>query len=324
MYICVNQIFTIIEFDKTHNFSITKLNSPDDYEGRVEATLVSRKASGNTSKALLYVHGFVDYFFHDKFADWANSLGYNFYALDLRKYGRSILPHQKPNNFKKYTEYFEDFDLAFKEIIDIEKNTEVVLYGHSTGGLLTSLYTHHSNNKIVIKGLILNSPFFEFNNPPALMALIPLISAIGSIFPNINSPEGLKKGYAESLHKDFYGEWDFNLNWKPIEGFGLNLGWINAIHTAQKELQKGLNIKCPILVMYSDKSVIPGEFNEDMLRADAVLNVKHIAKYAKVLGDDVTEKEIDDGIHDLVLSDRNVRNKVYEVMSNFIKDKIEK
>lgn len=313
-----------MDFDSIHNFSLTKLNSPDDYEGRVEATLVSRKATGKTTKALLYVHGFVDYFFHDKFADWVNSLGYNFYALDLRKYGRSILPHQKPNNFRNYKEYFEDFDLAFKEIIEFENNDKIILYGHSNGGLLSSLYTHYNNKKGFIKGLILNSPFFEFNNTPMLMALIPLISSIGKMFPNINSPEGLKRGYAESLHKDFYGEWDFNLNWKPIEGFGLNLGWINAIHSAQKELQKGLQINCPVLVMYSDKSVKPGDFNEAMLSADAVLNVEHIAKYAKVLGLDVTEIEIVDGIHDLVLSDKNVREKVYDEMSDFITEKIEK
>ncbi|PLX07595.1 MAG: alpha/beta hydrolase [Marinilabiliales bacterium] len=312
-----------MDFDSIHNFSLTKLNSPDDYEGRVEATLVSRKAEGSSTKALLYVHGFIDYFFHDKFADWANSMGFNFYAIDLRKYGRSILPHQKPNNFRDYKEYFEDFDLAFKEILEIENNTEIVLYGHSTGGLLTSLYAHHQRDNSKIRSLILNSPFFEFNNPPALMAMIPLISALGKLFPNIKSPEGLKKGYAESLHLDYNGEWDFNLEYKPIEGFELNLGWISAIHRAQKEVQNGLDIKCPVLVMYSDKSVKPGNYIESMHTADAVLDVKHIAKYAKVLGDDVVEKEIIDGIHDLVLSQKTIRNRVYDTMSEFISEKLQ-
>ncbi len=318
VYICLNQNSNEMDFDDIHNFTITKLNSPDDYEGRVEATLVSREAAGKSGKAILYVHGFVDYFFHDKFADWANSLGFNFYALDLRKYGRSILPHQKPNNFRDYKEYFGDFDLALKEILSIEGNEEVVLYGHSTGGLLASLYAHHNNDNQAISALILNSPFFEFNNPPLLMAFIPLISAVGSLFPDINSPEGLKRGYAESLHKDYHGEWNFSLDWKPIEGFVLNLGWINAIHKAQKELQKGLDVKCPVLVMYSDKSVAPGDFNESMMTADSVLNVKHIAKYAKVLGNKVREKEITDGMHDLVLSRKDVRENVYDVMGGFL------
>lgn len=306
-----------MNWDETHNFTITKLDCKDDYEGRVEASLISRAASGDSKKAILYIHGFVDYFFHDKFADWANSIGYNFYAIDLRKYGRSLLSHQKPNNFRHYKEYFEDFDLATKYIGETEKNIELVLYGHSTGGLLAALYAHNRQDKI-IKGLILNSPFFDFNTPAVLKALIPLISAIGKVFPNLSSPDGLKEGYATSLHKDFKGEWDFSLDWKPIKGFPLNLGWINGIHTAQKELQNGLELNCPVLVMYSSGSVTPGDYSDEMMKTDSVLNVRHIAKHSKALGKNVKKIEIQDGMHDLVLSGKDVREKVYEEMTEFL------
>ncbi len=309
-----------MNWDKIHNFKIDKLVSDDDYEGRVEATLISRVASDNSKKAILYVHGFVDYFYHDKFADWANSLGYNFYAIELRKYGRSLLKHQKPNNFRHYKEYFEDFDLAMKQIKEIDKNQELVLYGHSTGGLLTALYANLKKDDIFIKGLILNSPFFDFNSPKLKKAIIPMVAAIGSVFPNLISPDGLKEGYATSLHKDFKGEWDFNLEWKPIKGYDIYLGWINGIHTAQRELQKGLSIKCPVLVMYSNRSCEPGDYYEEMHTADAVLNVEHIAKYSKVIGKNVKEVEIQDGIHDLVLSRKDVRQKVYEVMTGFLEN----
>ena len=40
------------------------LNFPDDYEGRVIATLVRKKANHTTDKAVLYIHGYIDYFFH--------------------------------------------------------------------------------------------------------------------------------------------------------------------------------------------------------------------------------------------------------------------
>ena len=309
-----------MNWDEIHNFKIDKLVSKDDYEGRVEATLISRPAVGASKKAILYVHGFVDYFFHDKFADWANSIGYNFYAIDLRKYGRSWLPHQKPNNFLHYKEYFEDFDLATKYIGETEKNNELILYGHSTGGLLTALYANQRKDDAFIKGLILNSPFFDFNSPKLQKAFIPLISAIGSVFPNLPSPEGLKEGYATSLHKDFEGEWDFNLDWKPIKGYQINLGWINGINTAQKELQNGLDIKCPVLVMHSNRSCTPGDYYEEMHTADAVLSVEDIAKYTQGIGENVKEVEIQDGIHDLVLSKKDVREKVYEVMTDFLEN----
>lgn len=318
-YFCVNQKKRTMDFDQIHNFTITKLDCKDDYEGRVEASLISRTASGDTNKAILYVHGFVDYFFHDKFADWANIKGYNFYAIDLRKYGRSLLAHQKPNNFRHYKEYFEDFDLAVNQIIEKDGNQQIVIYGHSTGGLLAALYTHHRKDSI-INALILSSPFFDFNTPALLKSLIPLISTIGKRFPNIPSPEGLKEGYVTSLHKKFKGEWDFSLEWKPLKGYALNLGWINGINTAQKELQKGLDIKCPVLVMYSKKSIRPGDYSEEMMKADSVLNVKYIAKYSKVIGGDVKEVEIMNGMHDLVLSGEDVREKVYAEMTEFLKD----
>lgn len=309
-----------MNWDETHNFKIDKLVSNDDYEGRVEATLISRPAAGDSKKALLYVHGFVDYFYHDKFADWANSIGYNFYAIELRKYGRSWLPHQKPNNFRHYKEYFEDFDLAVEKITKTYKNNKLVLYGHSTGGLLTALYANHYKDKNLVNALILNSPFFDFNAPKSQKVFFPMVAAIGKVFPNLPSPEGLKKGYATSLHKDFEGEWDFSLEWKPIEGYEINLGWIRGIYTAQKELQSGLEIKCPVLIMYSSASYPPGDYSVEMHTADAVLNVESIAKYSKKIGNNVKEVEIEDGIHDLVLSKKDVREKVYEVMTTFLKN----
>ena len=230
-----------------------------------------------------------------------------------------MLSHQKPNNFRHYREYFEDFDLAVKQIVEKDNNQDIIMYGHSTGGLLASLYTHHRKDNI-IKGLILNSPFFDFNTPALLKLLIPLISAIGKRFPNIPSPEGLKEGYVTSLHKNFEGEWDFRLEWKPLKGYSLNLGWINAIHTAQKELQNGLDIKCPVLVMYSSKSVTPGDYSEEMMISDSVLDVEHIAKYSKVIGDKVKEFEVQDGVHDLILSGKVVREIVYAEMTEFLKE----
>jgi alpha-beta hydrolase superfamily lysophospholipase len=300
-------------------FTITKLALKDDYEGRVEATLLEKKAGENTNKAILYVHGFVDYFFQYQLAEWANKLGFNFYAIDLRKYGRSILPHQKPNNLKDCREYFEELDRAVGFIRNKQGNNKLVLMGHSTGGLTTSLYAHHRAAKTTIDALILNSPFFDMNMPTAIKAIaLPIIAALGKVFPNLPSPDGLKTGYAESIHKDYKGEWDFDLNLKPIAGFDVNLGWINAIYSSQKELQKGLDIPVPVLVMHASKSVAPGNYRPDMHTADAVLDVKDISRYAKVIGKNVEIEVIENGVHDLILSKKKVRDHVYQKMELFL------
>ena len=55
------------------------------------ATLVRLRAAAPTRRAVLYLHGFVDYFFQTHLAEFFTERGYDFYALDLRKYGRSLL-----------------------------------------------------------------------------------------------------------------------------------------------------------------------------------------------------------------------------------------
>ena len=66
----------------------------DDDEGAVTATLVACRSDRPTNAAVLYVHGFVDYFFQTHLADFFLGAGLDFYALDLRKYGRSM--HFRP------------------------------------------------------------------------------------------------------------------------------------------------------------------------------------------------------------------------------------
>ncbi len=310
-----------MDWDTKHGFNIQKLKLADDYEGKVEATLISRKSKKQSQKAILYIHGFVDYFFQNNLADWANNLNINFYALDLRKYGRSLLSHQMPNMTRSMSEYYEEIDMAIDIIRNKNKNNFLILMGHSTGGLISSLYANQHKNENIIDALILNSPFFDMNKPAWFKKIaLPITALVGKNFPNIPSPEGLKEGYAKSLHIDHKGEWDFNLEYKPILGYKINLGWVAAIHYGQQELQKGLDISCPILVMYSSKSVTPGDYHQSMHTADSVLDVVDISKYADRIGKNVTKAKITNGMHDLILSKQDVREEAFDEMTKFIEN----
>ncbi len=304
---------------KEQGFIFHTLEQKPDYEGKVIAMLIERKAATASKKAFLYLHGFNDYFFQSHLADWANKLGMNFYALELRKYGRSILPHQKPNDFRNYHEYFEDIDSTISFIKSKDKNENLVFMGHSTGGLLAVLYADEHKNDHLIDLLILNSPFFEFNIPVALKkTFLPFMTAIGKYFHGVVSPVGLDKGYGFSLHKSHFGEWDYDLSLKPDAGFKIHAGWIRAIHLAHKELQQGLDIQCPILMMYSGKSVKPGNYRPEMQGADSVLNVEEIEVSSKGIGKKVQQVSFDGGLHDLLLSAKEVRNRVFKTMEEFI------
>jgi len=296
---------------------ITTLTLKSNKFGENTATLYTHPFQGRTTRAILYLHGFNDYFFQEHMARQIASWGFQFFALDLRRYGRSMRPHQKPNGTHDLSEYFEEITLAL-EHMQKKGLTNIALLGHSTGGLIASLYCHHFRDKLPIKALILNSPFLDFNMSAPEKAVLPLVAFLGKLFPNLPSPAGLKRGYGESVHQAHRGEWDFDTRIKPIEGWPVDLGWVHAIWSGQKTLQKGVDIPVPILVMYSSKSVQPGNFREDMLSADSVLNVEDIAKYALRLGKRVRRVAIKNGMHDLILSRQEVREEVFRVMKGFL------
>ena len=111
-----------------NGFEQKTLNFPNDYEGKVTATVIRKKAESPTHKAVLYIHGFNDYFFQAEMAEKFNEKGFDFYALDLRKYGRSYLPHQTFNNVRNLDEYNAEIDEALK-IIAAENHNKILLAG---------------------------------------------------------------------------------------------------------------------------------------------------------------------------------------------------
>ena len=297
------------------------LNFPDDYEGQVIATLVRKKASQPTSKAVLYIHGFIDYFFQTEMAEQFNQHGFDFYALDLRKYGRSILPHQKYYNVRDLSEYDAEIDQALK-IIAAEGHDALLLCGHSTGGLTTTLYAAHHANHPLIKALWVNSPFYDFNMNPVKRALgIPQISKLAKKFPNLKFPSELNKWYTTSLHQDLKGEWNFNLDWKKTCYPMVYISFIRTIYEAQKEIHRGVKIDVPVLVMHSHQTQNPKKWGKAAQRSDVILGVKDIQKYAKKIQGDVTIQSIKNGLHDLVLSEKPARDQVYQQLFQWLNSK---
>ena len=297
------------------------LSFPDDFDCKVTATLVRKKANQATPKAVLYIHGFIDYFFQTEMAEQFNQHGYDFYALDLRKYGRSHLAHQKYYYVLDLNEYNAEITKAL-EIIGNEGHDSIVLSGHSTGGLITTLYTAHHPNHPLIKALWCNSPFYDFNMPTWKKRLaLPKLSAIAKKLPNLKFPSELNKWYTTSLHKDLKGEWDFNLEWKKKAYPKVYLSFVRAIFEAQKEIHSGVMIHVPALIMHSHKTTNPKKFNQDAQTTDVILEVKDIIKCGNKLQGDVNVMTVQNGLHDLVLSAPAVRAEVYQRLFEWLKQK---
>lgn len=283
-------------------FEARTLPFPPDYDGEVVATLVRRPLPRAPNGPVLYVHGFIDYFFQHDMAERFAQEGYAFYALDLRKHGRSLRPHQHPNFCKSIKEYYADISRA---LLVIDEPT--VLIGHSTGGLVCSLYAHEGERRRQIAALWLNSPFFDFRLSVARRILLAIGASLGRLFPFLSDPKAVSPEYPKSLHKDYSGEWGFDLRLKPIEGFPAYYGWLAAIRAAQAQARAGLAIDCPVLVMHSDGT-------------DIVLDWRHIERGSRKLGKDVTVLSFPGGLHDLTLSKLEVRETVFEALFAWLED----
>jgi alpha-beta hydrolase superfamily lysophospholipase len=286
---------------------------PSDDEGPVIATLVSRKAPQPTRRAVMYLHGFNDYFFQTHLADFFVDRGFDFYALDLRKYGRSLQPHQTANFVRSLAEYFPELDEALRIIRSEDDHDTVLLFAHSTGGLVGSLWAHSRSHSGAVDGLILNSPFFDLNATWVLRR--PLAATVGQLAGRMPYRHLPLKGvgvYGRSLHRQFDGEWDYDLAWKPVTSFPVRLGWFSAVRIGQQRLRAGLDIPAPILVAHSGASFRSFTWDEAAHEADAVLNVEHIARWAPALGWHVTVVRIEGGKHDLTLSREPARKRFFD------------
>ncbi len=292
---------------------------PADDEGEVVATLVSRPCGEPTDRAVLLVHGFADYFFHTEFAQWWLDRGYDFYAVDLRKYGRSIRPHQTPTYVSDLREYFPDLDAVWQRIVERDSHGQVVVAAHSTGGLTVPLWANERQPS-ELKGLVLNSPWFDLPGSQWMRSAPAgaVLNRLGQRQPMREIPRDVDGFYGRSLHRDHEGEWEFDLNWKPLDSYPLRVGWLRAIRQGHAELHRGLNVSAPVLVLSSGATVRPQEMTEEVFSHDIVLDVAHIRAWATAVGPHVTYVAVPGALHDVVLSRAEPRRVAYSEIERWL------
>lgn len=293
------------------------ISLPPDEEGPVVATLVVRRAPEPTRKAVLHVHGFADYFFQTDYAEWWTDRGYDFYAVDLRKYGRSIRPHQTPTHVTDLREHFPDLDAAFQRVVERDGHDHVIISAHSAGGLIASLWANE--RKPALAGMALNSPWLDMQGGPLVRGIgTSVIKQVGARQPTRLVPRTVEGHYGRSLHADHAGEWAFNTDWKPLDSFPVTFGWLRAIRLGHDEVHAGLEVGCPVLVLSSAGTRWPKEMGPDVHGYDIVLEVPQIRRWATALGSHVTYVAIEGARHDVVLSLPEPRATAYAELGRWL------
>lgn len=292
---------------------------PDDDEGPAVASLVQRRpdAAVSTGRAVLHLHGFCDYFFQTTAGDFWTERGYGFYALDLRKYGRSLLPHQTPNFVTDLRDHFAEIDAAMERIRERDGHDHVVVTAHSTGGLIGALWAHERRPGLA--GMVLNSPWLDLHGSVLLRTVGTLaLDRLGARYPYRVVPRTVSGLYGQSLHKEHRGEWDFNLAWKPIESYPVRAGWLRAVRRAHAQVHRGIDVGAPVLVLTSGASSSPKEWSEAVDQHDIVLDVEQMRQWAHKLADHVTLARIEGARHDVTLSAEPVRKRAFAEVARWL------
>lgn len=291
------------------------------FDGPCRSTLIRKLSRKPSKKAYLYVHGFNDYFFQKEMGERFVDSGYNFYAVDLRRYGRSRLPWQYPFNVREQSEYFADIDSAIAQI-KRDGNTDITLSGHSTGGLTVILMAADRGARAQFNRVVTNSPFLAWNFSPFMQKVaIPAVSNLGVLFPKSKINQGHCDGYAYSLLKEYDGEWTYNTAWKMIYSPPVEMGWIRSISKAHgKVMRNREHIVVPLLVMHSSRKIDGCNWTPEFQTGDCVLDPFEIQKRGVKLGQPDTRRvcTIDSGLHDLILSRKAVRDAAYDTIFRFI------
>ena len=282
---------------------------PGEPDHQVVATLVRRNQPERV-RAMLYVHGWNDYFFQDHLADAVSNWGYDFYALDLRRYGRSLREGQLAGYTQDLREYYVELDAAVDRIRR-EGHDHLVIMGHSTGGLVVSMFVAERPGQV--DALVLNSPWLEVPSFQAWRsALRAGLGALGSVSPTRTFSLPDPGFYRRTICREQEGEWTYNHNFKGDPAFKWRVGWMAAMMRGHAAVREGLGIEVPVLMLISARSDPSRIWNEEMRRADLVLDVETLAARAPLLSNHVTLIRVEGGRHDLVLSDAGPRAQFLE------------
>lgn len=302
-----------------------ELGPDPDGEGEVRAVLVRRvvRTEEQVRGAVLYLHGFSDYFFQTELADLLASEGLAFYGLDARKCGRARREGQTAHFVSDLAHTDEELDRAVADISAAHPGLPVVVAAHSTGGLITALWLDRRRRRgevAPVAGLIHNSPWYDLQGSSMMRG--PVTQAMRVVtkaapFRDLKVPLG---HYGGTIHSSGTGEWDFDTSLKPLEGFPVYAGWFNAVRRGHARLHRGLDVGVPALVLRSERTHFAREYSPASDEADVVLDVRQIQRWAGCLGRETLVLPIPGARHDVYLSRREPREQAYEATRRWLRD----
>ncbi|MGG5751539.1 alpha/beta hydrolase [Zafaria sp. Z1313] len=273
--------------------------------------------SGSGPTVVLALHGWTDYFYNTGLARFWAARGARFYALDLRRFGRSLRPWQTPGFVTDLAEYDDDLAAALTAIrADVGRVGRFVVCAHSTGGLIASLWADRHPG--TVDALVLNSPWLEMQGSWLVRyAAAGIVDPVARLRPRARLKLPETDHYWQSLSGEAHGEWELHPLWRPRLAFPVTAGWISAVLAGHARVARGLDVGCPVLVLTSDRTHLGTQFDAEMLLTDTVIEVDTVRQRALKLGREVSVVAVRHAMHDVFTSSAGPRAEAYAAVGRW-------
>lgn len=295
--------------DVLEGFSRLSIPLGEEADGTLSATLV--RHDDVEGRPVLYLHGWSDYFYNTELAEAAAQHGHRLYALDLRKYGRSLRSRQQPGYVDDLSDYDTEINAALELIEQAHPGHKPAIIAHSTGGLVAALWAHRHPGRL--RTLVLNAPWLTLQGNTWLRGFAnTVVDPLWRSMPERKLLLPKFDFFYRTISSNAHGEWVLHPLWRPRYSFDIHGGWLSAILEGHSLVREGLEIDVPVLVLVSTKTYFATRYSPKMQTADSVLDVEATAKGALRLGNTVMVHKIPNAIHDVYASARPVRDHAFE------------
>lgn len=302
--------------DVLAGFSRYSIPVDDQTDGPITATLI--RQDNVSGLPVLYIHGWSDYFYNTELAQAAAEHGHHLYALDLRKYGRSLRSRQQPGYIDDLSDYDQEINAALDLVEQDYPGQKVAIIAHSTGGLVAALWANRHPGRV--RTLVLNAPWLTLQGNTWLRGFANTVAdPVWRSMPERKLLLPKFDFFYRTLSANEYGEWVLHPLWRPRYSFDIHGGWLSAILEGHSQVREGLDIDVPVLVLVSTKTFFATKYSSKMQTADSVLDVAATAKRAVHLGNTVMIHKVADAIHDVYASARPVRDRAFDATFSWLK-----
>jgi hypothetical protein len=185
------------------------------------AAMLRRRSARSSRRAVLYVHCLTDSFVPESLTSWYTERGFHFYVADLRPSARPDQPADEQDAGPDLRSCTSALDAMARHLRESEDIDTVVVSAHATGALIAALWCDARRKASPGEALILADPAFGTGRRR-----------------HLGQDTGLAKGSGsgKSAEPDEAG---------PARGRRLP----GPLAGTQRQLRRGLDISCPVLVM---------------------------------------------------------------------------